>query len=63
LVTNPDQVEIYRAALRQQFTILGSWQGGRLYTRFVWPSGREKTFESRMAGRRSLSEELELPVE
>jgi hypothetical protein len=63
LVSNPDQVEIYRAATKQRFTILGCWQDGRLYTRFCWPSGKEKTFETRMAGKRALTEELELPVE
>jgi hypothetical protein len=39
----------------------GTWQSERLYTRFQWPNGKEKTFETRMAKRVAVSEELELP--
>jgi hypothetical protein len=63
LAGTAEQVEIYRAALKQRFRILGSWQNRRLYTRFVWPSGKQKTVETRLAERVATTAELELPIE
>jgi hypothetical protein len=63
LASNADQVATYLVAQQQRFRILASWQGGKMYCKFVWPDGREKFFETTMSGRQARTVKLCLPVE
>jgi hypothetical protein len=63
LVTNPEQVGIYRVAKERGFRILTSCQDKKMYVRITFSDGRESTYETSMVGRRPQTGKLRLPVE